>query len=48
MPLRTGTTKQAIKTNIRELKRSGKPIKQAVAIAMAKAGKRKRKDNNDR
>tara|TARA_R100000458_G_C8087178_1_gene119430 strand:+ start:396 stop:569 length:174 start_codon:yes stop_codon:yes gene_type:complete len=41
MPLREGSTKAAIRANIRELIKSGKPHKKAVAIAMQKAGKKK-------
>jgi len=41
MPLRKGATKAAIRANIRELIKSGKSQKQAVAIAMNRAGKKK-------
>ena len=42
MPLRKGKSKAAVSENIRELRRSGKPQKQAVAIALkTKRGKRK-------
>ena len=43
MPLKVGKTKQAVSTNIKTLKREGYPQKQAVAIALDKAGKGKRK-----
>lgn len=44
MPLKSGKSKAAINYNIRELIRSGRPVKQAVAISYNKAGKgRKRR-----
>lgn len=39
MPLKTGSSKKTISYNIAELRRSGRPEKQSVAIAMSKAGK---------
>lgn len=42
MPLKTGKSKKAISDNIRELRHSGYPEKQSVAIAMSKAGKSKK------
>lgn len=43
MPLKKGSSKKTISSNIRELKRSGRPHKQAVAIALHQARKGKRK-----
>ena len=44
MPLLTGKTKQVVSQNIKKLVHEGYPQKQAVAIAMSKAGKSKGKD----
>ncbi len=38
MPLKKGKGKKAISANIRELMGSGRPQKQAIAIAMRTAG----------
>lgn len=43
MPLRKGRSKAAVSANIRILKREGRPQRQAVAIALSKAGKSRRK-----
>ena len=43
MPLKKGKSKKVISENIAELIRSGRPKKQAVAIAHSFAGKSKRK-----
>jgi hypothetical protein len=43
MPLKVGKGKKVISRNIRELKGSGRPQKQAVAIALSKARKSRAK-----
>lgn len=39
MPLKEGKSKKTISENIRELRQSGRPMRQAVAIAMETARK---------
>lgn len=44
MPLKRGSSRKVISSNIRTEMRAGRPQRQAIAIAMRKAGKaRKRK-----
>jgi len=44
MPLKSGKSKKSISYNISELMHSGRPQKQAVAIAMSKAGMSRKRD----
>jgi hypothetical protein len=43
MPLKRGKGNKVVSQNIRELKAAGKPQQQAVAIALKKAGKSKKR-----
>lgn len=43
MPLKSGKSRKVISANIETERAAGKPRKQAIAIALSKAGKSKRK-----
>ena len=43
MPLKKGSSKKVVSSNIKELVKSGRDVKQAAAIAYKKAGKSNKK-----
>jgi hypothetical protein len=43
MPMKKGTSNGVVSENIRELMKSGRDQKQAIAIAMSNAGRSKKK-----
>ena len=48
MPLKSGKSDKVVSSNIKELRHSGYPEKQSIAIAMNKAGKSNQQPKKDK